>query len=105
MFDLSSRWLRRALAATTHVGVRVLFVAVMIAVLTVAYATDYAWTGPIFIATQFVLVALVRYAWEAYDKWAAEHVAWLRVDDVEAWAAWQRQYVAWATTRPTAMAA
>jgi hypothetical protein len=79
-----------------YAGVRAIFLAVMVAALTVAYATDYAFTGPVFIAAQMVLVALVRYSWSAYDKWARECVLWLNVGDVDAWAAWQRDYVAWA---------
>lgn len=84
------------------VATRIAFIALMIIILTVAKTTYFAWAGPIFIATQMVLVVLVRYAWSAYDKWAEDWAAWSR--DVEAWAAWHRQYVAWSAERPASRA-
>jgi len=74
---------------------RAAFVAVAIAALILGHASDLPWGGPVFVGTLVVVVALVRYASEAYAKWADEYIAWLDAGDIEQWVAWHREYVDW----------
>jgi hypothetical protein len=86
-------------------AVRALFITAAIVALVLNRASDLSWSGPIFVITLLVLIALVRYATEAYAKWAAEFVTWLDTADVDAWTTWHRENVTYlaakaARTRP-----
>jgi hypothetical protein len=88
---------RRALLLFAYLATRVSFLAGAVVVLVLGRASDLPWAGPVFIAAQLAIVALVRYGIDSWSKWADEYVLWLDAGDAHAWAAWHREYVSWST--------
>lgn len=74
---------------------RAAFLTVAPLALSLAYASDYLLAAVVAVVAVTLLVALVRYAGDAADKWATENIARLKTCDVEAWTTWHRDYVAW----------
>lgn len=94
-----SSTVRGALRVLAYTAGRAAFLAAVAAGLVLLHASDLPWAGPVFIGAQLVVVALVRYATEAWSKWADEYLAWLDAGDAQAWVAWHREYVTWAANR------
>lgn len=90
-----TQMLSTALRVLAYVVSRAAFIAAAIVALILGRASDLSWGGPVFVGTLVVIVALVRYATEAYTKWADEYIAWLDAGDVEKWVVWHRGYVTW----------
>jgi hypothetical protein len=94
---------RRALRLLTYLATRAGFLAIAIVALVLLRASDLPWAGPVFVAAQLAIVALVRYGAEAYAEWADEYVSWLNAGDAQAWASWHGEYVAWSAAHRSRM--
>ncbi|RSD24412.1 hypothetical protein [Amycolatopsis eburnea] len=86
----------RILRMLAYLASRGTFLALGVVALCLLQTSELPWAGPVFVSAQLVIVALVRYASEAYEEWADEWVTWLHTSAPAESIAYHRAYVAWA---------